>query len=55
MENEEDLGDRLCKYCPLEKRGVYGTDGGITAGCEGSKCDIAYDNYLETNKNGQKS
>lgn len=45
---KDDMGDDLCKYCPLEKKGVYGVDGGYMAGCEGSRCDDAYDNYLES-------
>lgn len=45
---KDDMGDDLCKYCPLEKKGVYGVDGGYVAGCEGSRCDDAYDNYLES-------
>ena len=45
--SKEDLGDNLCDYCPLEKKGVYGVPGGFVAGCEGSRCDDAYDNYLE--------
>ena len=44
---KEELGDDLCKYCPLEKKGVYGVDGGYMAGCEGSRCDDAYDNYMD--------
>lgn len=45
---KDDMGDDLCKYCPLEKKGIYGVDGGYMAGCEGSRCDDAYDNYLES-------
>jgi hypothetical protein len=45
---KDDMGDDLCKYCPLEKKGVYGVDGGYMAGCEGSRCDDAYENYLES-------
>jgi len=44
---KDDMGDDLCKYCPLEKKGVYGVDGGYMAGCEGSRCDDAYENYLD--------
>jgi len=53
MKNKEDLGDELCKYCPLEKKGVYSVPGGFVAGCEGSECDNAYENYLNT-KNEKK-
>lgn len=45
---KDDMGDDLCKYCTLENKGVYGVDGGYVAGCEGSRCDDAYDNYLES-------
>lgn len=48
IETKEDLGETLCKYCTLEKKGVYGVDGGYMAGCEGSRCDDAYENYLDT-------
>ena len=44
---KEDLGDKLCDYCSLEKKGVYSVPGGCVAGCEGSSCDDAYDNYLD--------
>jgi hypothetical protein len=47
MTEKEKLGEAICEYCPLEKKGVYGVDGGYMAGCEGSKCDEAYENYLE--------
>jgi len=46
--SKEDMGDDLCKYCPLDKRGVYGVDGGFVAGCEGSKCDQAYELYIDS-------
>ncbi len=45
MTNKKELGDDLCKYCPLEKKGVYVVAGGPFAGCEGSRCDEAYENY----------
>ena len=44
-ELQKELGDDLCKYCPLEKKGVYVVAGGPFAGCEGSRCDEAYENY----------
>ena len=46
---KEELGDELCEYCPLPKnqRGVYSVPGGFAAGCEGSKCDLAYETYQE--------
>lgn len=43
----EELGDELCKWCPLEKKGTYSTAGGLMVGCEGSHCKEAYDNYME--------
>jgi hypothetical protein len=51
---QEELGDDLCKYCSLEKKGVYGVDGGYMAGCEGSRCDSAYENYLNYCDENQK-
>jgi hypothetical protein len=42
-----DLGDELCKWCSIEKKGAYGVDGGFMAGCEGSGCDLAYEAYLK--------
>lgn len=50
METKEDLGDDLCEYCSLNKKGVYGVNGGFVAGCEGSRCDDAYDNYCNDNE-----
>lgn len=47
MKTAEELGDVLCDYCPLEKKGVYSTPGGLVAGCEGSHCAEAYEHYLE--------
>lgn len=35
----EVLNIDFCDICTLEKKGVYGTDGGYAAGCEGSRCD----------------
>jgi hypothetical protein len=45
MLSKEDLGDKLCDFCPLEKKNAYSVPGGFAAGCEGSKCDEAYENY----------
>lgn len=42
-----DFDDRLCGHCPLEKKGVYGVDGGYMAGCEGSRCEEAKEKYSE--------
>ena len=46
----EDLGDKICDYCLLEKKGVYSVPGGYKAGCEGSHCDEAYENYSTNNE-----
>jgi len=48
---KEELEDLLCEYCPLEKKGVFSVPGGFVAGCEGSRCDDAYENYLESRQN----
>lgn len=47
MKKAEPIGDELCKYCPLDKdkQGVYSTPGGYSAGCEGSHCTEAKQNY----------
>jgi hypothetical protein len=52
---KEDLEDKLCDYCPLEKKGSYSTPGGIHAGCEGSACDDAYDAYLDELSEGNEA
>ena len=44
----QELGDELCDFCPLEKKGVYSVPGGFCAGCDGSRCTEAYENYLES-------
>jgi hypothetical protein len=44
---KEELDDKLCDYCPLEKKGAYNNNGGSVAGCEGSDCDEAYEVYLQ--------
>ena len=49
--SKEELGDELCKFCPLESKGVYSVPGGYVAGCEGSRCEEAYENYLESLEN----
>lgn len=46
MKTKEQLGDSLCNYCTIERKGAYNNNGGSVAGCEGSDCDNAYDNYL---------
>ena len=45
-----ELGDKLCQYCTLVKKGIYGVNGGFVAGCEGSRCDEAYDNFIVESK-----
>ena len=47
MQKAEELGDDLCKWCPLDKKGVYHVPGGFMAGCEGSRCKEAYEHYAE--------
>ena len=47
---KEGIGNDLCDFCPLEKKGVYnvpGPGGGI-AGCEGSHCDVAEDTLIQS-------
>ena len=48
---QEELGDVLCKYCPLEEsqKGAH-CYGGVVTMCEGSHCDDAYEAYLEEGK-----
>ena len=43
----DELGDELCEHCPLEKKGSYHTPNSLSAGCEGSSCNEAYEIYLE--------
>lgn len=40
--DQNDVSD-LCDYCPLEKKGAY-NEHNI---CYGSRCDEAYDNYVD--------
>ena len=49
MKTKNELSEDLCNYCPLatDKRKVYSVPGGCVAGCEGSECDVAYENYVE--------
>lgn len=42
-----DLEDLLCETCPLDRKGVYGVDGGFSAGCEGTKCTEAFDTFWD--------
>lgn len=48
----EDLDEELCKHCPIDEeyRGVHGSPGGFSAGCEGSRCAEAYQNYLDNDE-----
>jgi hypothetical protein len=50
MKTKNELSEDLCNYCPLatDKRKVYSVHGGCVAGCEGSECDVAYENYVES-------
>jgi len=49
MKTKDELHEDICNYCPLpeERRGVYGTPGGFSAGCEGCRCNEAYEAYKE--------
>ena len=47
LKEQSELGDELCKWCPLDKKGVYHVPGGFMAGCEGSRCKEAYEFYAE--------
>lgn len=49
MKSQEELGEEICEYCPIEPsdRGVH-CYGGSVSMCEGSKCDDAYANYIES-------
>ena len=47
IREKEEMGDDLCEYCPLENGGVYLRGDGNSIGCEGSRCDDAYDLYVE--------
>jgi len=49
----EELGDELCGYCSLEKKGVYSVPGGYMAGCEGSRCEDALEEYSSHQMNGR--
>ena len=48
---KEDLGEDLCSYCSItdygREKGYYADSTGYHF-CEGSYCDEAYENYLET-------
>ena len=48
--SKAEMGDDLCKYCTFEKKGVYG----VNVGCEGSRCDDAYENYLDKYMEGNE-
>jgi len=47
---KEGIGNDLCDFCPLEKKGVYNVPGpgGCIAGCEGSHCDVAEDTLIQS-------
>jgi hypothetical protein len=49
--SKKELEDEICQFCPLENKGVCSVPGGFVAGCEGSRCEEAYENYLETLEN----
>ncbi len=47
----EELGERLCDFCPLEdwEKGSHLYPNGYSS-CEGSKCEDALEHYLEENE-----
>ena len=50
MIDYNEIGDRLCDFCPLDKKGAYSVPGSLIVGCEGSHCDVAEEKYLEWEK-----
>ena len=48
MKSIEELGEELCVYCPLSDEERSGSPHNPT-GCEGTKCEEAYENYLDLN------
>jgi hypothetical protein len=46
---KEDMDEELCNYCPLpEGSNKMCCYGGLPFSCEGSRCDEAYEAYLES-------
>lgn len=47
----EELGERLCDFCPLEdwEKGSHLFPNGYNS-CEGSRCENALEHYLEENE-----
>jgi hypothetical protein len=39
------IPDNICDFCPIEKNNRHTKQ--YSSGCEGSRCDDAYDNYIE--------
>lgn len=52
---QEDMGEDLCRYCPIpeEYQGVR-CYGGEPIMCEGRKCPEAYDAYMELDDDGEE-
>ena len=48
---KEDLNEKLCDYCPLPEH-AKGTHcyGGQPVMCEGSRCDDAFEEYLDSDE-----
>lgn len=48
---KEELGERLCDYCPLEdgEKGSHLYPDGHSS-CEGSRCMDAFEYYLDENE-----
>jgi hypothetical protein len=51
MKSKDELGEKLCEYCPLDEdeRGVKSGPNGPVFMCELHGCKKAYENYKEEN------
>ncbi|QUH21450.1 hypothetical protein [Alkaliphilus sp. B6464] len=47
MKSREELEEELCDYCPWTEFGTQKVNTGPWNLCEGTRCDQAYENYLE--------
>jgi len=41
----EPKDEQLCKYCPIEENKRHASS--FSIGCEGSRCEVAYENYQD--------
>jgi hypothetical protein len=50
--SQEDLGETLCDYCPLEEsqKGVHCYGGQPIMCYDSGHCDLAYESYLESDE-----